>query len=124
MNDIIKERLAKCSVAQIPEYDDNTTRMIIPKASFIPEEWITGRCYLIKLENYIVNPPDNFNLHEQWNNGIVPKHHYMKCEVVNKMGKMIKVEGIGFDIVTNTATNDFWSGWLPKKSIKKIEEIK
>ena len=47
----------------------------------------------------------------------------MKCEVVQKMGKMIKINSVGYDYQNKLDTNDIWTGWLPEKSIKIIEVL-
>ena len=41
----------------------------------------------------------------------------MNCEIVQIMGKMIKVNAVGVD------TSNTWSGWLPRKSMHILEEI-
>ena len=82
-----------------------------------------GHYYLIKVEDYIINPPPNFNLHTNWNKNIIPKDKYMKCEICQIMGKMIRVTAMGFDNNTQTDTNNLWCGWLPLASITVIREI-
>ena len=58
-----------------------------------------------------------------WNNNTFPKHKYMKVEVIKFIGKMINVNGIGFDYDNNTNTQDTWSGWLPISMIKQIKVL-
>lgn len=124
INQIIKERLKCCKVADIPPYDDNTTTLIIDKAEIITDSSINvGSCYLIELEDYLIKPFENFDLHTNWNKGIIPKDKYMKCEVNQIMGKMIKIVGIGFDAKTNTDLLTSWEGWLPKKSVKFLKKL-
>ena len=41
----------------------------------------------------------------------------MNCEILQIMGKMIKVNAIGI------GTNNTWLGWLPRKSMHILEEI-
>ena len=47
----------------------------------------------------------------------------MKCEVEQIMGKMIKVNTVGYDYQNQLDTNDLWSGWLPEKAIKILEVL-
>ena len=39
------------------------------------------------------------------------------------MGKMVFVEGIGFDLDTKTDNSDSFNGWLPAAGIKVIGEL-
>ena len=47
----------------------------------------------------------------------------MKCEVLDRMGKLIKIYGVGFDLENNIDLNDVWEGWLPEASITVIKEL-
>ena len=47
----------------------------------------------------------------------------MKIDVLTKMGKMIKVNSIGYDMKNHRNTNNVWEGWLPEKSITIIEKL-
>lgn len=124
MNPIIKDQLKKVKNAILPEYNDDTTKMIIKKTDkIINNGLIENKCYLIQVEDYIVNPYAGFTLHDNWNKGTHPLHRFLKCEVVQKMGKMVKVNSVGYDFKNNLDTNDLWCGWLPEKSIKIMEEI-
>ena len=69
------------------------------------------------------NVSDEIVEHDNWNGGTHPLHRFLKCEVIQKMGKMIKVNSVGFDFKNKLDTNDLWTGWLPEKSIKILEEI-
>lgn len=124
MNPLIKKQLDKVSVAKLPHFDDNTTKLVIPMRSandtIVLEE---GKCYIIQIEDYILNPPEGFTLHTNWNNNKIPKHKIMKIDVRKVMGKMIKVNSIGYDIINKVNINDVWEGWLPEKSITVIERI-
>ena len=64
-----------------------------------------------------------FTLHDNWNKGIPPKHNFLKVEVLQIMGKMIKVNSIGYDYINQRDTSDLWEGWLPRKAIKIIEVL-
>lgn len=123
MNQYIKQQLNLVKIADLPSWNDNTTELIIPKKS--PTEIVAqeGHYYLIEVEDYILNPPEGFTLHINWNNGEIPKHKFMKCMCVKVMGKMIKILGVGFDYESKTDLDENWDGWLPLKSIKILREI-
>ena len=70
-----------------------------------------------------MNPPEGFTLHVNWNKNIIPKDKHMKCEVTEIMGKMIKINGVGFDFINKKDLNTTWEGWIPKKSILLLKEI-
>ena len=121
MNKIIEDQLKKVKVVKIPHYDDSTTEILIKKSDSgsapNPDELVEGKYYTIVVANYIVNPFDGFTLHDNWNNGIKPTDIRMNIEVLQIIGKMVKVNAIG---VTDKKP---WSGWLPQKSILSFEEI-
>lgn len=124
MNEYIKAQLKLCSVAQIPEFDDSTTVINIPKGKRLSiSDVAVGDYYLIELEDYIINPPPNFDLHINWNNNIKPVDKYLNCEIIQVMGKMIKVSGVGFNYLYNETTDHIWEGWLPRKSFKIIRRL-
>lgn len=124
MNRVVDEQLKQCKVADIPPYDTTTTHLRIPKKRGIVKDALQeGNCYLIQMASYILNPPDNFTLHDNWNKGVKPIHQFMKCEVVKIMGKMVKVNGVGYKYDTKEDTTDLWEGWLPRESIKIIEVL-
>ena len=121
MNKKIKEQLDKCNVI-LPFYDNNTLELLIPKGSsfkqllLFSDELEIGKEYIIRVERYITNPPEGFDLHINWNSGSIPTDSLMNIKVDQIMGKMVKVSAIGIN------DNKFWSGWLPKKSINIVEE--
>lgn len=114
MNKFIKEQLNKCKIAIIPKFDENTTQLKIQRQGKIDQDLKVGYSYIIELEDYIVNPYPGFNLHDNWNNGIVPTDRQMKICVEQEMGKMVKIYGTGMN------DGQYWSGWVPKKSLKVV----
>jgi len=118
MNKFILEELKECRIANILPYDENSTEVKI-EGQRKPTELLFGQYYSIELENYIVNPPPNFDLAENWNNGTKPSSKYMNVELVQTLGKkMVKISGVCLP------DQKFWAGWVPRKSIVKIEEVK
>lgn len=125
MNPIIKDQLERCKVAQLPAYSDNDTLICIPKGAGVEvSPYQVHRCYLMELDDYITHPSEDFTLAANWNKGSVPQSTYYLAEISQVVGKMVKITGRGYDIVTNQPTLDIWEGWLPQKGIKLIKELK
>ena len=127
MNPVIKRELEKVRIP-LPEYDDNTTVLTILRRG--AEEQVktfpihVGKCYLIQLADYVLHEPPNFTLSSNWNNGVVPKSPFLKVQVSKVMGKMIQVDGSGFDTVRQVDCDDAYIGlWLPLASIGVVQEI-
>lgn len=112
MNKLIKEQLDKLKDL-LPEYDDDTLELFIPKASGIAE-FSVGDTLCIKIADYVLNPYEGFTLQDNWNNGTVPPDHIMYVQIIKITGSMIRVSGRG-------ENKQFWEGWLPKKSITILE---
>lgn len=125
MNNIIKKELDKCKNI-LPEYDENTTYIFIPKQGNNKSiELNIGRYFIIKLAKYILYPPENFTLDSNWNHGIHPKSEYMIVTPIKFVGKMIQFDGCGYDYYNNRNLNDVYNGlWLPQGGIEVIEEIR
>lgn len=125
MNALIKKQLEMCRVAPIPDYiSDETTDIYIEKVSDANScSFKLHGCYLIELADYILNPSTEYTLADNWNRGIVPKDRYMKCEVEQLLGKMVKIVGSGFDPDTNTDKNTVWELWVPQKGIKILQNL-
>ena len=125
INPLIKAQLKNCRVAKIPEFDDNTTTLYIPKGTELHvTPYQVGKCYLIELADYIINPPPEFNLHDNWNQGRVPHYKHYKCEIKALQGKMVQILGCGYDLMADTDANSVWQGWLPQKSITILQELR
>lgn len=84
---------------------------------------LINKTLIIELASYIINPPANFDLHKNWNHNIKPTDRFMLCEVIQDIGKMVKIRGVGYDITFDTPLEQLWEGWVPKKSITIIKEI-
>ena len=124
MNPLIEKQLNIIQVADVPDFDSETTHIVIPKHDKEhPKELLLGKYYLISLEDYILNPFDGFTLHDNWNKGIIPVNKYMNCEIIQFMGKMVKISGAGYDFENKKPLETSWEGWLPKSSINIIKEL-
>ena len=124
MNNIVKEQLQLCRVADIPPFTDDTTQIIIRRKSDSAGVSVKeGGCYLIELEDYILHPNDSFDFHRNWNNNNIPSCKHYKCECIKLMGKFMKVTGAGYDYSSNMDLSVVWSGWLPLDGIKILKEL-
>lgn len=125
MNPIIRHQLENCRVANVPVLSDDMTIVHIVKGSENEvSPYQVNKCYLMALEDYILNPPPDFTLADNWNNGSIPKHKYYKAEISKVVGKMVRICGCGYDMATDTDTLDIWEGWVPQQGIKLIKELK
>lgn len=63
MNKFIKEQLNKTKIL-LPNFDDNTTSLFIPRSNsqISSSDLEIGHCYLLYLEDYVVNEPAGFTL--------------------------------------------------------------
>lgn len=124
MNDIIKEQLKKVRWVALPDYDDNTTQMIIKKQGKPTLEFNVGHFYIFEIADYILTPSDTFTLASNWNKGIIPQSKYIRCQILQIMGKMIRVGAIGYDLSNQTDKSDIYESlWLPKAGIKIIDYL-
>ena len=72
----------------------------------------------------MINPPPDFTIAANWNKGINPRSKYYKAEIVQVVGKMIKIHGCGYDYKNKVDLNDVWEGWVPQAALTIIEELK
>lgn len=117
MNKFIEKELNNCRSA-VPEKVTETQYIIHKLDDLTPQ---VGGSYIIELANYITHPSENFTLASNWNRGIVPKSNCLKCVITQIMGKMIKVDGIGYN---GEDLKDSYVGlWLPVGGIKIIKKL-
>ena len=110
MNKIVQEQLSKCKTP-LPNWNNSTTEMVVGVNS--PTTVLSvGSKLKIKIANYIINEPPNFTLSTNWNCGTVPPETVMEVSVIDTLGKMVRVDGVG------VTTNKTWSGWLPRKGFE------
>ena len=117
LNKFIKKELEKCRI-KLPEYNDDTTYLFIPRNEDVKnlEELKINHFYLFEVADYIINEPPTFTLSANWNGGTYPPEKRLNCEVLEFVGKMVKVLSEG------ETTHIRWEGYLPRKSIKVVKE--
>ena len=124
MSNFAIELLKKCKHCKLPNLNGDETYIHIDKQ--IPKkdpEFSVGKCFLICIDDYILNPPEGFTLAKNWNANTNPPCKYMNISVLQIMGKMVKIEGIGFDMNEGKPINATWTGWLPIGNVQIMEEI-
>lgn len=123
MNPFIKKELEKVR-ADLPEYNENTTHIVIPQKiignSF---NFITGKKYRIKVDNFILNK-DSI-LTSNWNNGLVINDEYMDIVVNKSNSTMVLCNAYGFDNTNNHINSNIYNNvWLPKQNIVVLGEYR
>lgn len=108
-------------VADLSNYDEATNTYIIPKISSKRPK--VDCCYIIRLDKSLLIADPNSVLSSNWNKGTFPKCEYYKVDVVKEVGKLIYVNGIGYDNQTKQDLDSYWSGWLPIQQVSIVEEI-
>lgn len=117
MNKLIKEQLLKVK-ANIPEFDDNTTQLIITKDMNKIIDVEKDRYYTVEVEDYIIHPYEGFTLNSNWNRNISIDDKHINLCVLDIMGKMIKFEGTGVE-----SGKTYVDMWLPMKSFKVTKTL-
>ena len=121
INKIIQEQLNKLQVAKLGEYDHFKHMYVIPK--YKEPHYDVDHCYLVCLDDTLLTATGNEMLVSNWNNGRYPVHKYMKIVVQQKLGDMIKIDGIYFDNIKHEDINEVWSGWLPIKLVTIVKDL-
>lgn len=118
MNKVINDQLQKVQIADLSNFNPETNTFVIPMHKELKIE--EDCCYLIHIKPSVkVNTAVIVN----WNNGNIPSFEHMKVDVSKKMGKMIKITGIRYDIETQQDCGQFWSGWLSLDDIEVLQKI-
>ena len=116
MNKVILDQLNQVKEADLSRYDEATKTYIIPKKVGIKLE--EEGSYLIYFKPAFFQ---DVNLKVNWNNNSTPVYSYMIVEVSKIMTRMIKVVGVGYDIMNKTVTDSFWTGWVDTSEIEVLE---
>ena len=118
MSKIIQEQLQKVNFADLSNFNPETNTYIIPQKKDIKVE-VDG-CYLVKLlPTFYTNEVVKVN----WNENKTPIYDCLEIDITKILGKMIKVNCIGYDEKENCPLNYFWSGWLYLPDIEIIKKL-
>lgn len=118
MNKIIKEQLQKVKVAKVPEFDDSTTQMLIPRhKDMVYEE---GKYYILALDDYICS--QNSSVFINWNNRVAPPKDIIGM-VEKKTSNMILFGGCAFNTITQKRTEQQYRVWIPIANIVSAKQL-
>lgn len=118
MSKVIQDQIRKIQNADMSHFDEETNSYFIPQKKEIRVE--QDNCYLIHLRGVAFS---NQTVNINWNNGNSPKHPYMKVDISNIIGRMIKVVGVRYDPIMKLDSAEFWSGWLSLDDIEVLERL-
>lgn len=121
MNKLIKKELEKVSVADLSHHDESNREFFIPRFKQIMLK--VDSCYLIKLDKSLLVDNEMSTLSSNWNKGTLPPCEYLKVDISKVMGKMVRVNSVGYDFNNKKDLSVTWSGWLPLPSIEVLSEI-
>lgn len=121
MNKIIEKQLKKTLIADLSHFDKESNEYFIPQYKQMKMD--EDSCYLIQLDDSLLDSTRCQQLAVNFNGGSVPKDEFMKVEVCKTMGRLIYVDGVGYDPKAKTDLSSFWSGWLPIDLLTVIEKL-
>ena len=143
----VKSPLAKVDgkIKNINQLTGNEEELWFSKDWNDPDKIHFDILYAFTFENYIVKPPKDFDLHNNFNNGIAPPFKIMYGRAKHEKGKLLYLECYGINIETSSCLHCFkygnvnsicencrntygedlekikWEGYIPKVSIKIAE---
>lgn len=118
---LIRKELTKAMVADLTHYDETKNEFIIPK--FKQVKLNENEYYLLKLDDVLLREDGMEILINNWNKGSVPPFKYMKVGVDKVLGKMVLINGLGYDYVNNTDLDEMWAGWLPVTHVEVVSKL-
>ena len=114
---LVKEQLNKVVYADLSNYDEKTNTYHIPKINQIKLQ--INHSYIIKIKDSLYM---NELLKSNYNQGRTPPYKSYLIDIVSILGKIIKVNGVEYDLTLNKVLNNLWSGYLAIKDIEILEE--
>lgn len=79
--------------------------------------------FIIKVNDRLLNLPQNDPLIVNWNNGMKFIYRYYKVSVEKLLPDRMKVTGIGFDLENNKNLDGTFFGWIPIRDVEVIKKI-
>lgn len=120
MNEAIKKQLELCQFANLSNYDEATKTYHIPKYS--KPNYKVGKCYLVNISSAIVKNANSL-MAVNWNQGRAPQFSTLKIYISKALGKNIYIDGLGYDLDTQSDADYMWSGWLNIEDLTLIMEL-
>lgn len=122
MNKLIEKQLSMVQYADLSQHDELKHEFNIKKRVDIKLE--LDAYYLIHLKDTLMDPNLNELIRVNWNGNRMPTLADLTVEVCKVMGKMVKVNAIGYDPETKQDVMSCkWTGWLPIDEIKIVEKL-
>lgn len=115
---LVKEQLSKVYYADLSNYNEEENSYFIPKINKIKIQ--LNHTYIIEIKESI---KDNQTLKCNYNKGEIPPFKCCLIDVSLVLGKIIKVNGVEYDINNKSPLNKIWSGYLAIDDIKVLEEV-
>lgn len=115
---LIQDQLNKVIYADLSNYDDKTNTYHIPKINQIKLQ--INHSYIIRIKDSLYS---NEVLKSNYNQGKTPSYKCYLIDIISILGKIIKVNGVEYDLETNQPLNNLWSGYLSIKDIEIIKEM-
>lgn len=111
MNKILLNQLQKLATAHFNIDNGQSTNLLEDFSEVVfYKKTSQNKTTKIVFEDYIINPSKNFDFHDKWNNGNVPK-----CKTM--YGRITKeTSGMYYFCGSNESGEYEWNGWVPKKS--------
>ena len=78
-NKFVYEELAKLDMSNAEKLSD--VHYLFHKQDKPYVQYEVDHSYIIELSDYILNPPANFTLQDNWNKGVIPKSRFLKAVI-------------------------------------------
>ena len=121
MHRLVKEQLRNVKIADLGEWDDNTSHFLIRK--YVPATLTIGHRYIIRLTDSVLSGkgmPDG----SDWNGGSIPNSRFYSCTVVRTVGRMADIVGCPCRADGAACPSlPEWSGWIPEDGTDIIREL-
>ena len=119
IKDTLQKSLDKLNYECVNNYTYNISRNENKEISIEIDNY-----YLIRLKSDILHPSEFSTLHINWNKNIIPKFDIYKCCVTQILGKMIRIDGVAFDIASNADLGEMlYDFWVPLNSLEIIKKL-
>ena len=123
MNKFVKEQLNNCRVAHIPQFNDETTHLVIQRNNRTNDTLLLNNYYLIEILDSVFKDAAIQTLIREKSNYVL-NSKYLKCMATKFLDGWTRFDGVGYDIVNKQDLNDAYLGlWLPHNSYIIIEKI-
>lgn len=116
--ELVQRELEKVIYADLSDFDVETNTYHIPQRKDIT--LTPNRSYIVRIKPSLYR---NDILKNNYNNGNVPPFNCYLVDIVSRLGKVIKVNAVEYDLSTQTPLSNVWSGYLAVKDIEIVREI-